>query len=598
MSLAISPFPIVQVTDPRIDVGKQRSYAVLEGGSTVSWKPNISTSYSTSSIQFSAPPPNPRVLVDREVKIVYPIQLSFTGTSSSGNLLQIGSNDALRAYPISSTLTTLAVTINNSQVSINMSDVIQALLRVSTDRNERGMDYSLCPAMVDQSASYDTLLGSVRNPLGFYGDNTAEEARGGFPLTIVSNTPTSAVIQAIVTESIYLSPFLFSKCSGESSGFIGVQTLDFTFTLGNLARMWSHNAVSGNNITAITPSFFAPPQLLFNYITPKDIQLIPDSVAYPYYEVDRYPTPAIAIAPMTNYVVPNNTVSVQSNNIQLNSIPRRIYVFARQQNSDQTYNSADFFARIVNISVNWNNNSGLLSSATEQDLWRLARKNGVSLSWPQWTQYVGSVLPLEMGTDIGLGTLESAGLLGTFQLQMTVTLGNIHPTDTINFSLYVMTISEGAFTITQNRSIKQVGVISRQDVLDAGNAPAVNYQQLAGGDFFSGLKSVIGTIAEGVQKALPIARVLAPVAKTLIPGAAPILSAIGMGRRRKHRRGAAMAGAMAGAMEGGRRRRHRRRRGGVLVGGKLLSRDQLAKQAGRVDSGEDESDYSEYSDEE
>ena len=55
MSLAISPFPIVQVTDPRIDVGKQRSYAVLEGGSQVSWKPNISTSYSTGSIQFSAP---------------------------------------------------------------------------------------------------------------------------------------------------------------------------------------------------------------------------------------------------------------------------------------------------------------------------------------------------------------------------------------------------------------------------------------------------------------------------------------------------------------------------------------------------------------
>lgn len=123
---------------------------------------------------------------------------------------------------------------------------------------------------------------------------------------------------------------------------------------------------------------FSNPVLLFKYITPSLLQRLPRSISYPYFSVDRYPTTSnISFAP-------NSSQILQSNNIQLKSIPRKIYIFARRQNMDETFSTTDTYFAINNISLNWNNESGLLSSATQQDLYNISKKNGVNLSWSQW----------------------------------------------------------------------------------------------------------------------------------------------------------------------------------------------------------------------
>jgi len=203
---------------------------------------------------------------------------------------------------------------------------------------------------------------------------------------------------------------------GDRAAFLGIQTMDFNITfIGNLARMWSHAA--GTTLTSVTVDLVTgpgSPTMLFNYITPSSLQPIPPrGVVYPYYTINRFPTDSLAP------IASGAAQTLDSANIQLQSIPKRMYILARRKNSNETFLTTDTFFAIEGISVNWNNNSGLLSSATQQDLYRVSVRNGCNYSWPQWAGrtvdlgpgnpqrgLTGSVLCLEFGRDIGLGPME------------------------------------------------------------------------------------------------------------------------------------------------------------------------------------------------
>lgn len=434
MSYAVEKLNTVRVLDPLVNVSQERLYAVLSGGSRVSWKPFTTNSFNNSSFQFACPPPSPNIFVDRKVYLKVDVSLDFTGTvnpnTPGGGIIQAGV-DALRAYPLSSNMSVLTVTINNTAVSVNMSDTIRALLRYHNPVGQRNQELSLTPTMQDQSQNYVDVLGGVRNPLSVYADSAsgADEPRGGFILnswvggTTGATGADSASVTCTLCEPLFLSPFLFG--AGDDSAFLGVQTLDFNITWNaNLSRIWSHMVLPANQNPATLNApvvNFSNPVLLFKYITPSLLQKLPRSISYPYFSIDRYPTTSLQA------FTPNSIQTISSNNIQLKSIPRKIYVFARRQNSDESFLTTDTYFSIESVNVNWNNESGLLSSATKQDLYNISKKNGVNLSWSQWagnygfvgntpanTQQiglVGGVLCLEMGTDIALREDECPGEL-------------------------------------------------------------------------------------------------------------------------------------------------------------------------------------------
>lgn len=300
---------------------------------------------------------------------------------------------------------------------------------------------------------------------------------------------------------------------------------------------------------------------------------VPRHIEYNYWDVQRYPTSIGAY-------LPDEIRRVSSQNIQLQSIPRRIYLFARRTNASRSFNDCDAYLGIEGISINWNNRSGLLASATKQDLYKISRKNGCYLSWNQWSgenmffasggtndriNGVGSILCLEFGTDIGLLDVESPGLDGTYQLQIDVTFKNFNQTNDLICDFYIVTISEGVFTIQDNRSISQIGVISRQDILDSQTSPQVDYydvRRVQGlGDFFGAVGDVgrFGrNILEGIKKYAPkalrfVKEDILPIAKEVIK----LLPMLGMGG------------------EGG--------NGGVVVGGELMNRQQLRNRIQKMD---------------
>jgi hypothetical protein len=534
--------------------------------------------------------------------------LTFNSVGAAPANLYRQNYDAPRAYPIASSISNIAVTLNNTTVSLNTSDVIQALLRYNTGVHLKNHDYSLTPNYPDQSQNYSDLTGSVRSPLGNYSSQSDEcpAARGSFPYTIVTNTPTQFVVDAVFTEEVYLPPFYWG--CGNMGGYIGLQTLDWNINfLGASAnRMWSHDPSNGG--AAITSSSYqfnnfaggfsysqAVPTLLFEYITPKELQTIPRSVCYPYFVIDRYPTDFSALAA---YGSPGSSAILNSNNIQLNSIPRRMYIYARANNTS-LYAPAgsqltDTYLAITNISVNWNNYSGLLSSASQQQLYLMSIKNHCNMSWEQWSGgpvfngdnqsvgTVGSILCIEFGTDIGLMDQEAPGLLGTYQLQLNVTVQNMNTTQGITPTLYIVTVSEGTFTIENNRSVSQIGVISKTDILTAKQhiSDYINYediQDIQGGNFLTGIKKfgkdIWGFLKPKIQAAYKFGKEALPY----VNAALGVAKLVGLGGRRG---GARVGGAYAGGSGGcqncyGRGCIQCNKYGGAPVGGRMISRECL-----------------------
>jgi len=572
MSLALFPLPVCKTVIPQAQINESKNYSILKGSAETSWKVITTQSFSANSIQFTAPPPSPGILVDRKIWLSVSFNLTFTGTSVgpnfgvlqnpspafvsvAGNAPGGSARDAPRAYPLSSCITTLTAKLNNTDVSVNLNDVIQPLLRYHNDIDPmHNYDYSVTPSMMDQFPQYFQGSGSNRNPLEQYGTNVYEFARGGFAgISNVVNPAggTSSSLTLTVTEPLFLSPMLFGT-HGEEAGFIGLQTFDLNVTFGNLAHLWSHDVTSSSTISNIAVTINGSPQLFFRYMTPQEVTPIPRAIYYDYFEVNRYPTDQVLCAP-NSVAVPDNTVyTYNSANIQLNSIPRRMYILARRSN--QQYNTqpqlnwdaSDTFMALQSISVNWNNRAGLLSGASQQDLYAMAVKNGCQLSWTQWTQQVGSVLCVDFGDDIGLNDLEGPGMLGTYQLQLTANFKNIAPDLQIGEgpatpllpSLYVIIVSEGTFCITENRSVAQIGVISKKDVLDAHAKPLLDYQhaqKIYGGNFFGSIKKLFSHAAPFVKQALPVLG--REVALPLIKRAVGLK---GHGRRKRHMRGGQM----------------------------------------------------------
>lgn len=559
MSLSYQPIPSRILLDPRVSLVGDYTYLIQKSGKQNTYQQIISQNISQSSLSFTTVPPNLQTFVNRKLYLGVPIRFSFTGTTTApgSGLLQIGQHDALKAYPLQNYLfSTSSCTINNTNVAINSSDFIEPLLRTNMNIQLEKYDFSLTPTYMDTYQNYEDFengaygslpnsfsgtapypinlinnnsnVSSNNNPLGAYGLNYEGGGRGGFPYAIVENTDTTAIVDVYIVEQLFLPPFEFGH--HYHPGFIGINQMNFQFNLNSLAiggpgsfsNMWAHSN-EGNTLTSIsaqiigpssglTPGFAYPqamPTLFMNYITPysSELQNLPPLLTYPYYEIIRFPTDTPGV------VNPNTRVSAfASNNIQINSVPNRIYMVVKRRNQDKTYNTTDTYARIDKVSINWMNRNSLLGSATSVDLFNISVHNGVRLTWEEWSRYVGSILCINPAFDLGEEDQSiSNGLLENIQLQVNIDFTNLNLSEAITFSFYIICVNEGTFTIdtTNNSARQQIGVISRQEILDAALLDKIDYNHainMWGGDLVSSVKSGLKHIQSFAKSAAPYAK--------------------------------------------------------------------------------------------
>lgn len=478
----------VKQIDPRLDLTRPVKIRIEEGGANINVTKYPASSQSATNIQFNnINPPSADTIVDRKVMVKAAFRLRFTGTNVPNTefLLQtsnidgtgelVGGVDALRAFPLSQIMQSITLKINNQTYTQNINQYLEAVMRYSNNRDVGEQDWSMTPTEQDQYKQYSDFVqyGSARNVLGNYGESAYYTPRGGFSgLFVTAQTASTglgsvvtATVDFEVTEPIFISPLAFGKRSHR--GFVGVKTMAITMNLdANYANfVWSHDETSSGKIISnieldygtTSPGFASRPEIMFTYLTSRLDQEMPLSNIYPYHQINDYTTEN------SGSIAPGASQQVTVNNIQLDSVPKRLYVFLSKRPADKTYNDTDTYARIKDFNLTFGNKSGLLTDANEQQLYLMSVRNGLKSSWTQWSKHVGSVLCIDFARDVSLDPRNVVGRSGSYQLQYKLTVENVSASDEI-YEIHTVVVNDGyididAQTVTTSSNLGDVDLI-------------------------------------------------------------------------------------------------------------------------------------------
>ena len=556
--MSSADFRKVLVEDARMRVTDSLPFGVVKSGQNVTTQIYPSTSQSNSSQTFSIQTPSEVTILDRNIVWKSTYELTISGTPTAGTyLVDLGNRDALAPLPLHMSATTLQVQVNNNSVSVNIRDVLPQLLRMYGDDRALSRWNGICPLAPDTYKLYGDQVGANNNSNGSWAQ-TADNSllsRGSFTIdeinqttpniglaapnntknqqTIGDGTARVVVLRFTSYEPLFLSPFHFANLSANQMGLYGVSNLNFIFNISaNAARVWRCGAsaaqIAGYSVSI---SSVAGSELHFQMLTPHPSQILPSKNVVDYVDFPRYLTTftntigAAAIS-TTNVLTPGSG-TFSSNNIQLNQVPDMLCIVARKPMSQQTSRDSDSFYPITGISINWNNQSGLLANATQETLFRMSAKT-TNQTWPEFkgfankylppafapgaiyntqsqlVQTAGSILCLRFGQDIPIvEEFYAAGSLGSFNLQFNLQLQNYDTTGVGQVEICLMCVNSGLFITSQGVSSTYTGILTKSDVLAASEMKPVSERalRLVGGVESSAVTSV-GDIAPKAQDAI------------------------------------------------------------------------------------------------
>ena len=408
MATEVSKF---SVYDPRV-IQQKPKYALEKGALSVNNVTFNAQTANSSSQQFNVIVPSENVFIDRAVDWVsggvVSVTLGMAGTGRvTGGVLVTPGEVALAAFPCHQTCQQMSATINDASVSVNTSDVLNQVLRLSDlalHRKQR-----TCPTMLDTYATYprassvggvDTATSQAAffqsSPLATYGarnesDNLPNGAFSqwwfcdvnGAPLTtnnglpVAVNSGTSAEVFYIrfqSTEKLLLPPFIFGDGFELSTGLFGVQNFQVQMNIsssparairiadsyigrvvgtgtGTATGAVASFSVAWTTSTALT---YAPypisPALSVQFLTPAlDVPLPPKSIV-PYMEFPRYVTNlTLNQASTLGAAIPTaqggraGATAQSSNTITLPNIPDLIMIYAKPSTVGATIGSAALY---------------------------------------------------------------------------------------------------------------------------------------------------------------------------------------------------------------------------------------------------------------
>jgi len=172
-----SDFKLVNIVDSQLeDISTEVTLPVITGASSNTYQTFNCTSQSTSQIQFNIQIPSLSTAFSRHVlcestpKLRVDIQGGTTTAYWKADqvLFSYGHTNALQAFPLNSLLSTAQANINQSNVSVNIREIMPALLKLY-NYTELSKYNSLTPSLIDSFyLNYADGVGSNNNVLGDY----------------------------------------------------------------------------------------------------------------------------------------------------------------------------------------------------------------------------------------------------------------------------------------------------------------------------------------------------------------------------------------------------------------------------------------------
>jgi hypothetical protein len=577
----MSDFRTVLIEDSRIaDITDKEVFGVQSGASQSTYQQFQAVSASNSSIVFNVQIPSENIVIDRhlllQTTLNFTVQINGTTQGAAGvpagqQAFQYGLTDSLQAFPLNSLFTTVQSTINNVSVSSNLQDILPMITRMNDNRMLSRYN-SLTPSYVDnQWGLYSNAVLTNSNPLAAYNNNGYDEdfePRGAYPLESITishynavtatndtspisagtaDTWTISIAVQLTEPFLALSPFINCRPNQEA-GLLGVNNMSFVLNVDSQCKRLFSTANSqvngaGNGLssfitsitlgTATQPNAFQSTKLLFNFLSlqPEQYSKLSTKNVVPYLDYPRY----LSISNNNTAIAAGASVTLTSQSIQLNQIPDLIMISVRLPMSTQNWAYTSSFLTINSISINFNNASGLISTATQQDLYNMSFRNGSQQSFYEFqgvaginnnangTQVpvptIGSLLVLNPSLDFSLPSYLSASSLGQYQFQFNINVTNQFPY-AITPEIVTITMNSGLFALQQGTAQIFTGILTKQQVLQTKEQNPVahlessEYQRLVGGKasnlgmanilkmvqerpFIKQLKSMVGGVTSG-----------------------------------------------------------------------------------------------------
>jgi hypothetical protein len=412
---------------------------------------------------------------------------------------------------------------------------------------------------------YGGAVGSNSNPLAGASNNGYDDdflPRGAFVLDFIQidryvngvfadNSPV-CVAQAtnswvisirvkVVEPFLALSPYVNTE-PDNCAGLVGVNNLSLVCNVdATCSRMFSSAsglALNGGGngligyISAINLGWPTAPnggqalgvgfqntRLLFNFLSlqPEQYAKISTKNVVPFVDYPRYLTTFSSGTTIASLA----TTTLTSQSIQLNQIPDLILITARYPMNSQNQFYANSFLAINNISINFNNASGLLSTATQQDLYNISFRNGSAQSFTEFRGFAnntgvpatptaiqtvptsGSLLVLNPVMDFSLPSYLSSSSLGQYQFQFNLTVTNQFPYAIQQPEICIITMNSGIFVTQQGTSQIYTGILTKEQVLSTKEKNPVphlasnEYKRLVGGKLSNrGMGSLMKMVRE------------------------------------------------------------------------------------------------------
>jgi len=351
------------------------------------------------------------------------------------------------------------------------------------------------------------------------------------------------------TEKLCLSPFVFAEEHSQETGLFGINNIQLQMNMrdpnrsmrlrdafvgtteklfyggGAAASTWlpplSYNAFISSgpfqdsvlNVQSFTPSL--------------DLPLPPKSVV-PYMEFPRFIS-----QPLTTAMAAGEVATLASQTITLPQIPDLLIIYVKpiadpastaiDRSLDPTLPqygasylplecSVNGVRTVAPFSLNFDNFSGLLSSATSEQLYHMSAKNGLNMDWNTWSgiakvsngavgssvSTTGGFLVLKPGVDVTLQSGQASSLVGNFTLQFSVRVRNTFDFP-IQPQIFVITANSGFLETIRGSSRIIKGVLSEQDIISAPLAPVgtgVGLARVVGGNMMK-LATRLGLAGSG-----------------------------------------------------------------------------------------------------
>ena len=569
-----------RVYDAKI-VQPQEKYAIQRGAVSINNAPFRAIASTQSQSSFNIQVPSLNLFVDRnlewEAGCDFQLQVSVpAGAVPAGDTpaLVFGRDVAFCANPLMSLISTLTATINDTSTTVNLADVLIAVSRL-TDNDTNNLAKT-SPYMLDKYALYKTATGAVNNPLSSYYEarydevgngafqgvsflnpNTSDPlvgngtyADGGETIPFKNGVPmltgTTAdpavllttfrvAVRLNATEPITLSPFIFNSECSESVGLFGVNNIQLIMNYGSsLVSRVLRNAPNAATITRTISNVQFLGSNPWNSSTINVVSLtpsldlpLPSKSIVPYLEYPRFITTGLQT------VAPGARTVLRSQTITLPVIPDMLVIFAKPQSYGDyaavgadpliTGNEqGDWFFPPVSLNVNFDNFSGLMSTMSRTQLYKMSVENGLRMDYNSWAgkgrvvnakttvqdganvQLVGGMLVLRFGKNIALQTGSAPGVVGSWTIQLNMEIENTF-NRTVAPELSIMTVNSGFFESQSGSSRVIRGIVSESEVNSAPNASPLTtnaMERLVGGGFFSKLGTALGKAGELAGKAM------------------------------------------------------------------------------------------------